>query len=438
MKSPLFVKPTNWLLITCLTIGTMATGAVATYSIWHYQSSKITSPAAASTTPRQLQAVAALGYVEPAGEVIKISAPAVVEGARIDKLLVKQGDRVEVGQVLAVLDSRDRLQAALEQAENQVRIAKSRLAQVKAGAKQGDIIAQNARFEGVRAELEGQITTQKATIASLTAQLQGEKTAQYATIERLKAEFNNAQKDCQRYHYLSQQGAVSDQDRDRFCLIAQTSKESLREANANLNLIVTTLAAKIDEARANLERTVATLDKKIKENQATFDSVAEVRPVDVQVAQSELMAAQSAVKKAKADLDLASVKAPQAGQILKIHTWTGELIGDQGILDLGQTSQMYVNSEVYETDVSRVKLGQRAKITTDGMIGELRGTVAEIGLQIGKKDVLGTDPVADADARVVEVKIRLDPSSSKRVAGLTNLQVNVVIDTTKTLLKKDG
>jgi ABC exporter DevB family membrane fusion protein len=433
-----FVKPNNWVLTACLTICTVASGAVATYSIWHYQSLKTTTSAVALNTPSKPKAVAALGYVEPAGEVIKISAPAVVEGARIDKLLVKQGDRVEAGQVLAVLDSRDRLQAALEQAENQVRIAKSRLAQVKAGAKQGDIIAQNARFEGVRAELEGQITTQKATIASLTAQLQGEKTAQYATIERLKAEFNNAQKDCQRYHYLSQQGAVSDQDRDRFCLIAQTSKESLREANANLNLIVTTLAAKIDEARANLERTVATLDKKIKENQATFDSVAEVRPVDVQVAQSELMAAQSAVKKAKADLDLASVKAPQAGQILKIHTWTGELIGDQGILDLGQTSQMYVNSEVYETDVSRVKLGQRAKITTDGMIGELRGTVAEIGLQIGKKDVLGTDPVADADARVVEVKIRLDPSSSKRVAGLTNLQVNVVIDTTKTLLKKDG
>jgi ABC exporter DevB family membrane fusion protein len=214
--------------------------------------------------------------------------------------------------------------------------------------------------------------------------------------------------------------------------MAKTSQESLREAKANLNRIVTTLTAKIDEYQANLQRTVTTLDKKIKENQATLDSVAEVRLVDVQVAQSELMAAQSAVKKAKADLDLALVKAPKAGQILKISTWPGELISDQGILDLGQTSQMYVNTEVYETDVSQVKIGQIAKITRDGVIRELRGTVAEIGLQIGKKDVLGTDPVADADARVVEVKIRLDPSSSKQVADLTNLQVNVVIDTSKT------
>jgi ABC exporter DevB family membrane fusion protein len=357
-----------------------------------------------------------------------------MEGSRLDKLLVKQGDQVEAGQVLAILDSRDRLQASLKQAQDQVRIAQSLLTQVKAGAKQGDIIAQNARFEGNRSELEGQITTQRATIASLTAQLQGEKMAQYATIERIKAEFHNAQKDCQRYHTLYEEGAVSEQERDRFCLMAQTSQESLREANANLSRIVTTLTAKIDEAEANLQRTVATLDQKIKENQATLDAVAEVRPVDVEVAEAQLIAAQSAVQKAKADLDLAFVKAPKAGQILKIYTWPGELIGDKGILDLGQTSQMYVTSEVYETDVSRVKLGQRAKITTDGLIGELRGTVAEIGLQIGKKDVLGTDPVADADARVVEVKIRLDPSSSKKVANLTNLQVNVVIDTNKTNL----
>ncbi|MFM6788121.1 MAG: biotin/lipoyl-binding protein, partial [Microcystis panniformis] len=261
MKSQLFVKPNNWLLITCLTIGTMATGAVATYSIWRYQSLKTTSPAVAATTPRKLKAVAALGYVEPAGEAIKISAPAFMEGSRLDKLLVKQGDQVEAGQVLAILDSRNRLQAALKQAQDQVRIAQSLLAQVKAGAKQGDIIAQNARFQGTRSELEGQITTQKATIASLTAQLQGEKMAQYATIERIKAEFHNAQKDCQRYNTLYQEGAVSDQERDRFCLIAQTGQESLREANANLNRIVTTLSAKIDEAEANLQRTVATLDQ---------------------------------------------------------------------------------------------------------------------------------------------------------------------------------
>jgi len=53
-------------------------------------------------------------------------------------------------------------------------------------------------------------------------------------------------------------------------------------------------------------------------------------------------------------------------------------------------------------------------------------------LEIGKKDVLGTDPVADVDSRVVEVKIRLDSTDSKLVAGLTNLAVKFVIDTSIT------
>ena len=85
-------------------------------------------------------------------------------------------------------------------------------------------------------------------------------------------------------------------------------------------------------------------------------------------------------------------------------------------------------AEVYETDISKIRLGQQATISSTGFIGKLSGTVAEIGLQIGKKDVLGNDPAADVDSRVVEVKIRLEPASSEKVKGLTNLQVNVVIN----------
>jgi ABC exporter DevB family membrane fusion protein len=105
------------------------------------------------------------------------------------------------------------------------------------------------------------------------------------------------------------------------------------------------------------------------------------------------------------------------------------LIGSKGIVELGQTQQMYVNAEVYETDIYRIKLGQKATITSQSLPGQLEGTVEEIGLAIGKKDVLGTDPVADINARVVEVKVRLKPDSSQKVAKLTNLQVKVFIDT---------
>jgi HlyD family secretion protein len=52
--------------------------------------------------------------------------------------------------------------------------------------------------------------------------------------------------------------------------------------------------------------------------------------------------------------------------------------------------------------------------------------VERIGLEVGKKDVLSTDPVADADARVVEVEIRL--RDSEPAAALTNLRVEVVLE----------
>jgi HlyD family secretion protein len=47
-------------------------------------------------------------------------------------------------------------------------------------------------------------------------------------------------------------------------------------------------------------------------------------------------------------------------------------------------------------------------------------------MKIGKQDVLDTDPVARTDARVVEVRVRLDDSA--KVASLSRLQVEVAIE----------
>ena len=74
-------------------------------------------------------------------------------------------------------------------------------------------------------------------------------------------------------------------------------------------------------------------------------------------------------------------------------------------------------------------MGQRVDIISEGnsFSGDLKGSVAQLGLKIGRKDVLSTDPAAAVDARVVEVKIRLDATDSKKVANLTNSNVIVKI-----------
>ncbi|MBE9197120.1 HlyD family efflux transporter periplasmic adaptor subunit, partial [Synechocystis sp. LEGE 06083] len=129
--------------------------------------------------------------------------------------------------------------------------------------------------------------------------------------------------------------------------------------------------------------------------------------------------------------DTAVVRAPVDSQVLKIYSRPGEKVSDtNGILDLGITSQMIVVAEVYENDIGRVELGQTAWVTSenDSFGGELEGKVTNIGLRIGKNDVLDSDPAADIDARVVEVKIALSPSASKKVAGLSNAKVVVKIE----------
>src|SRR5262249_30831279 len=136
--------------------------------------------------------------------------------------------------------------------------------------------------------------------------------------------------------------------------------------------------------------------------------------------------ARAELEGARAKLDQSRVRAPISGQVLEVHAREGERVESDGIVELGDTAAMYAVAEVYETDIARVRLGQRARVSTPGLPSGLTGPVERIGLQIGKKDVLGTDPVADADARVVEVEVRLDDPAP--AAGLTNLRVDVVFE----------
>jgi len=368
----------------------LATGGAIAY---HQFVSRPPQQVASAVAP-SVKTVSALGRLEPDGELVQVFAPTSIEGARVECLQVSHGQRLRKGDVIAILDTYARRQAVLREAKRQVEVAQAQLAQVKAGAKVGQIQAQ----ERVAARLQAEEQTETAT--------------QTATILRLEAELHNAELEDQRYQKLYKEGAVSASLRDGKRLTADTVRESLNEARAGLNRIRLPRQQQIAEARA------------------TWAQIAEVRPVDVDVVRAQVAQAQAGVARAQADLDLAVVRSPQDGQVLKIHTRPGELVGNKGIISLGQTRQMVAVAEVYELDVSRVRVGQPATVTSknNAFPDELHGKVMEVGLEINKKDVLNTDPAAQFDARVVEVKVRLDAESSRKVAGLTNLSVQVAID----------
>ena len=433
----LLVKPKGRLALASIVTATLVAGGYLTY---YFTSMSGDRSADEPVTQTQVlpPAVSAIGYLEPQGEVIRVSASAFFEGATVEQLLVKRGEHVNQGQTIAILDDQPRLQAALEQAQKQVVANQARLAQVQAGAKQGEIAAQNAKFQEIQAELVGQINSQTANIANLKAQLQGQTNSQQANIDRLKAELVNATKECQRYEFLLTDGAIATSARDAVCLLQATTEKQLTAAEVNLIEIQETLAQQISEAEANLARTKTTLTKQISQAEASFQAIAEVRSVDVSVAQAELEVAQAAVNQARANLELAYVKSPIEGQVLEINTWAGEMVNKtEGIVEVGNTKNMYVVAEVYESDIDRIRISQTAFITSGGILPKLTGTVDDVGWQIRTQDVLDTDPVADVDARVVEVKIRLHPEDSRKVANLTNLQVNVLIETAKQIQSRD-
>ncbi|BAY07587.1 ABC exporter membrane fusion protein [Calothrix sp. NIES-2098] len=418
-----FKSPTILAIITAL-----VTAGASVYTVNKFQTDSGKKPEIATPIQPVVKTVTALGRLEPNGEVIKLSAPTTNEGNRVEQLLVKEGDRVKAGQIIAIMDSRDRLQASLGEAQRQVQVAKSRLAQVKAGAKQGEIAARQATVNRLQVELAGSIRTQQATINRLEAELQGQQQSLQATVARVAAEKRNAQADVQRYESLYKEGAISSQEVDRRRLSAETSTQQFIESQATKTRTVATLQQQIAEAKANRDKTIATLQQQINEAKATLDQTAEVRPTDIANAQAEVDSAQATVEKIQAQLNQAYIRAPKAGQILKIHTRAGETVGNDGIVELGQTDRMYAVAEVYQSDIHKVRPGQRVRVSSDSLPSELQGTVDWIGMQVQRQNVINADPSSNIDARIVEVHVKLDPASSAKAAQFTNLQVKAVIE----------
>lgn len=426
------IKPNRWWLVVVTVVVALATGIFGLLTFYSASSSRSSQENSTPTTPDQQfapQKVTAIGRILPQGKVTRLSASIPDEGTRVKDILVKEGDRVQKGQVIAVLDSNERLLATLKQAQQEVKVAQARLAQVKAGAKAGAIKAQQGTIERLKAELEGQRIEQAAKVASLQAQLKGERQTQQETIERLQAQVKNSQTECKRYEQLYQEGVVSVSEYDNRCLQATTFREELDEAQADLTRIVTTLSEEIKEAQATLNRTIITLQAQTVEAQATLEEIAEIRPVDVEVAQAEVDKAIAAVKQAEANLELSRVRSPINGTVLELLIRPGEAATSQGIAEIAKTDQMEVIAEVYKTDINQIRLGQQAIITSEAFGNQLQGEVYHIGLQVKQQNIFSNQPGADVDRKVIEVKIRLDPESSQRVFDLTNLQVEVAIQT---------
>jgi ABC exporter DevB family membrane fusion protein len=374
--------------------------------------------------------ITALGYIQPKNGIIKLAGPSHLFNGRIVDLKVKEGDIVQKGQIIATLDSLETQQTSLKIAQRNVALQTAKIEQIKAGeAKIGEINSQIALIKNLEAEFSGQVAIQKSRIAHLEADFLRQKEAQDAKINRLKAELNNAQIECSRYETLLKNGAVNTSIRDSKCLVAKTNEETLKEAEANKNRIANTLEKELQEARLTLTKILATFPQQISQAKSTLEKLQEVRSVDLKVAQTELQEILAKVSEAEAELELAYIRSPIKGEVLKVNTFPGEKINEEGIVDLAQTDTMYVVTEVYETDINQVHINSTAIIKSSALSKNLTGKVIEIGNQIDKKDIFNSDPTLSVDARVFKVKIELDKASANEAKKFINLEVEVEINT---------
>jgi HlyD family secretion protein len=458
--APWYQKKSIWLLAA---LGLLAVPA-APYVANQVSENTKPKPPVVVAPPPKITSVTALGRLEPAGEVTKLTASA-SQTALVRQVLVREGEKVVPNQVVAVLDTVSMKQAQLVKAKEDIRFAQVNLDKVKAGAKGGEIAAQRSEVLRIQQELRGQVTTSKTIldrlkqqliwdgaaqgdrVGELQKQLAGEVTTSESEVRRLALVAQNAETEFQRYQKLFNEGGTTAILLDNKRLVKDTARQEIVKEQSKRSQIIevlrkqisgnsatkkridSTLVQQIKEAEATYNKNVATLNEQINQAKANVDRIVEVRPVDLRSAEAEIARAQAAAQQARADLEMSYVRSPIAGEVFKIQTKPGEAPSNQGILEIAQNDQMMAVAEVYESDISKVKVGQVVEIKSESgsFGGKIQGRVVQVGLQVAKKDVLKTDPAADVDSRVVEVKIAIDPAQNSLIRSLTYSKVEVKI-----------
>lgn len=397
--------------------------------------------------------VTAQGRIVPLGGVIRVAAAAGSSGqAMVDQLLVKQGDVVEAGQLLAVLRGKSLLEAQVNAAAHDKATAVAALAQAEAAQNRAvaEISVQVADGEGRVAIAES--TAHHAAVVSQLAldEAKGGEAAARVAVETAKHFQQTAQAASAANVALAQaQLDIIPKNRvERPVAMAQleaAKAEKIRgdaeaagqveqaQAKADLAAMHTHQAesALVLEPMPDDPSKLAPVQAEARSAEASLDaarkllaSVQAERGADLAAAQARVDAADAALAVARAQLAMGEVHAPSAGRVLAIMARAGEDVGPAGLLQLGDTREVYVDALVYIDDLAGVHVGQKTLTTGSSLPDDgLLGSVVEISPTVVGNTLPNPDPTVFSDQPVVLVKVRLDNPAP--AANLINGQVKV-------------
>jgi multidrug resistance efflux pump len=306
-------------------------------------------------------------------------------GGRIDKVLVREGDNVQAGQVLITFDDKE-LQAALDQ---------SRAAAEKArrGYRPEEIAEARAAFAQAKAEYEQRKNGyRREDIAAAEADL-----------DRTKADEVRARLDFQRYDALSKKDLVSKQQRD-------TAEAAWRIALAQQQ----NAQHKLDELQHGYRpEEIASAQARYHQAQATFEKFARGnRREDVDLAKASFSYDEARYRERE-------VVAPSAATVEVLDVRPGDLIPpNTPVATLLERDQIYVRIYIPETEIGHVQLQQKAEVRVDSFP---KTTFVGAVEQINQQAEFLPRNVQTREERVHQVfgvKVRIDDPSNRVLAGM--------------------
>ena len=120
----------------------------------------------------------------------------------------------------------------------------------------------------------------------------------------------------------------------------------------------------------------------------------------------------SRVDSAKRTIEDALVRSPLDGVVVQIFSRQGERVSPAGIIKIVDMNQLRVLADVDELHVSRLKPGGKVDVTFRGNNDVYKGTIERIAPTVKRMQRVEPDGGSSTDARVVQVEIRIDDTSS--------------------------
>jgi HlyD family secretion protein len=276
---------------------------------------------------------------------------------RVSEVLADEGQAVEAGAVLAVLDRReylalrDQAQANLQRAEQNLRQLES-LLEVNRNVLPAEVDRAAAGVRALQAQLaeaESGYRAQEVERARLAA-------------ETARATLENARKDKSRYDELFRKGVVAEKSRDTFQLQYETAlKEHQRAVEAYQMAREGFRREAIDSARSRLAEGQAAL----RLAQSNLKKI-EAAERDVDAARAQVAAARAALNVAEIQLGHTELRAPYGGIILSRSVEPGEMATpNQQLFAIADLATVDLKVFVAETEIGRIAPGQSVVVKID-------------------------------------------------------------------------